>query len=827
MTKLPIKAVIPELREALRTRQNAVLIAAPGAGKTTQVPLALLDEPWLADKRIVMLEPRRLAARTAARYMAASLDEKAGETIGYRVKMDTKVGPTTRIEVITEGILTRMLQNDPSLEGVGLVIFDEFHERNLHADLGLALCLQSQSLLRDDLRILVMSATLEAEPVAALLNGASVIESEGQAFPVETYYATQRIDGTIEAAVVRTIQKALQQHNGDVLVFLPGAGEIRRVERMLSEIEWTERVRVAPLYGNLSRDEQDQAIAPGKLGERKVVLATSIAETSLTVEGVRIVIDSGLMRVSRFSPRTGMTRLETVRVSRASADQRRGRAGRLSSGVCFRLWTEEEDRQLAARRTPEILETDLAPLTLALSEWGADPEELLWLDQPPAAAFAQARELLMKLGALGKEGTITPHGRQMAVLGVHPRLAHMMLRAKELALGGLACDLAAVLSERDFVRGEKRNADIRLRVELLRTRGKQDTPCQVDNGLRQRIWMEAEEWKRQLAVKDEIGRKGDWCGLLLSFAYPDRIAQRRENGRFLLSNGRGAVFAEAQALNTSAYLVAVELGDDVPESRIFLAAPVNLQDLIEHAGEQVKEEQWIAWDHAVQAVRARNRARLGALILSETPLVSPNPDDCLAALLAGIREEGLRIFSWNKAAKQLRERLAFLYQAGGSTLDVSDEALLASLEEWAAPHVYGLKSRVELERLNMKDVLEGMLPWEDRQKLDAEAPTHITVPSGSRIPIDYSDPQQPILAVRLQEIFGWMETPCIAQGQVSLLMHLLSPAHRPVQVTRDLASFWRTTYFEIKKDLKGRYPKHYWPDDPLQAVPTNRVRPKQ
>ncbi|BAU26343.1 ATP-dependent helicase HrpB [Aneurinibacillus soli] len=827
MTKLPIKAVISDLREALRTRQNAVLIAAPGAGKTTHVPLALLDEPWLTGQRILMLEPRRLAARTAARYMAASLGEKAGETIGYRVKMDTKVGPTTRVEVITEGVLTRLLQNDPALEGVGLVIFDEFHERNLHADLGLALCLQSQSLLRDDLRILVMSATLETEPVAALLNGAPVIESAGQAFPVETYYAKQLIKGTVEAAVVQTIQKALQQHNGDVLVFLPGAGEIRRVERMLVEIEWTEQVRVAPLYGNLSRDEQDQAIAPGKPGERKIVLATSIAETSLTVEGVRIVIDSGLMRVARFSPRTGMTRLETIRVSRASADQRRGRAGRLSSGICFRLWTEEEDRQLAARLTPEILETDLAPLTLALAEWGAEPRELLWLDAPPIAALAQARELLMQLGALGEDGTITSHGRQIAELGVHPRLAHMMLRAKELALGGLACELAAVLSERDFVRGERRNADTRLRIDLLHVRNNQSTPYQIDEGLRRRIWTEAEEWKRQLAVKDETGKKGDWCGLLLSFAYPDRIAQRRENGRFLLSNGRGAMFAEAQAMSMSVYLVAAELGDDVPESRIFLAAPVDIQDIIEHAGEQVKEEQWIVWDHSAQAVRARNRMRLGALILSETPLVSPNPDDCLAALLAGIREEGMRIFSWNKASKQLRERLAFLYQAGAETLEMSDEALLASLEEWAAPHVYGLKSRAELERLNMKDVLEGMLSWEDRQKLDAEAPTHIIVPSGSRIPIDYSDPQQPVLAVRLQEVFGLMETPCIARGRIPLLIHLLSPANRPVQVTRDLASFWCTTYFEIKKDLKGRYPKHYWPDDPLNALPTNRVRPRQ
>ena len=827
MTKLPIEEVVPALRKTLRSEENAVLVAAPGAGKTTRVPLALLDEPWCTGQRILMLEPRRLAARSAARYMAASLGEKTGETVGYRVKMDTKVGPHTRIEVITEGVLTRMLQNDPALEGVGLVIFDEFHERSLHADLGLALCLQSQSLLREDLRILVMSATLEAEPVAALLNDAPIIESAGRAFPIETHYAAKRIEGAIEPAVVRTISQALQQEDGDMLVFLPGAGEIRRVERMLRETEWIEQVRIAPLYGNLSRDEQDEAIARAKPGERKIVLATSIAETSLTVEGVRIVIDSGFMRIPRFSPRTGMTRLETVRVSRASADQRRGRAGRLMPGVCYRMWTEEEDRRLAVRRTPEILEADLTPLLLELAAWGANPGELLWLDAPPEASYKQAQELLIQLGALGGDGVITPHGREIAAFGLHPRLAHMMLKAKELGFGSLACELAAILSERDFIRGEKRNADMRLRIDLLRTSsGPGIVSSSIEEGLHRRIRMEAEEWKRQLGVGGEQEIGSGKCGLLLSFAYPDRIAQRRENGGFLLSNGRGATFADQQELTLAPYLVAAELGDAVPESRIFLAAPVHRNEIVEYAEDRMREEQVIEWDRSLQAVCARERVRLGALILSDRPLSHPDPDACLTALLVGIREEGLRILPWNSASRQLRERLAFLYQTGEGKLNVSDEALLASLEEWLAPHIYGVKSQNELERLNMKDVLEATLSWEERQLLNDEAPTHITVPSGSRIPIDYSNPEQPVLAVRLQEVFGLTETPRIARGRVPLLLHLLSPAQRPVQVTRDLASFWRTTYFDVKKDLKGRYPKHYWPDDPLHAIPTNRVRPR-
>ncbi|TCP52153.1 ATP-dependent helicase HrpB [Tumebacillus sp. BK434] len=814
MPVLPIDAVLPALTETLRTRENAVLVAAPGAGKTTRVPLALLDEPWLQGKKIIMLEPRRLAARAAAAYMARQLGEQTGETVGYRVRMDTKVGPKTRIEVITEGVLTRMLQSDPALEEAGIVIFDEFHERNLHGDLGLALCLQSQQLLREDLRVLVMSATLEAEPVAALLGGAPVLQSVGRAYPVETRFLERRAEGRIEPLVVRTIQTALAQEAGDLLVFLPGAGEIRRVESLLHEQGLRREAKIMPLHGTLAREAQDAAIAPSRPGERKIVLATSIAETSLTVEGVRVVIDSGLMRVPRFSPRTGMTRLETVTVSRASAEQRRGRAGRVAPGVCYRLWTEHEDKGLPARSTPEILEADLAPLALELAVWGVtDPAELAWMDAPPAPAFAQARELLAQLGALRDAGTLTEHGKRMAEFGLHPRLAHMVLRAVPLQLGGLACELAAVLNERDFLK--ERNADLRLRIEALQ-RGQAD----------RRMTAEANQWKRALNLP--AGEKGNLasCGLLLAFAYPDRIAQRRGNGRFLLRNGRGAALAEEQPLSFVPYLVAAELDDQGAESRIFLAAEVEEAELREHCQEQIVTEQLIEWDASAHRVRARKRERLGALLLKEAPLPNPDAERVLVALLSGIRQEGLDILPWTKAAKQFRERLSFLHRHDPSWPDVSRAGLIDTLTDWLAPHLYGLKNRDDLQRLQLISILETMLSWEQRRELDEQAPTHLTVPSGSRIPIDYSDPDAPVLAVRLQEMFGLQATPRIAGGRVPLTLHLLSPAHRPVQVTRDLASFWQNTYFEVKKDLKGRYPKHHWPDDAYSAVPTNRAKPR-
>ncbi|HEU0053109.1 MAG TPA: ATP-dependent helicase HrpB [Longimicrobium sp.] len=831
---LPIDDALPELRRALRDGTAAVLQAPPGAGKTTRVPLALLDEAWLAGRKIVMLEPRRLAARAAADRMARTLGERVGETVGYRIRMETRVGPATRVEVVTEGVLTRMLQHDPALEGVGLVIFDEFHERSLHADLGLALALQSKSVLRDDLRVLVMSATLDGGPVARLLGEAPVVTSEGRAFPVETRYLARPGEGWIEPRVARKVVEALEDEEGDVLVFLPGAGEIRRVEEALRAADLHPTVRVMPLHGNLPPEAQDDAIRPSPPGLRKVVLATAIAETSLTIEGVRVVVDSGLMRVPRFSPRTGMTRLETVPVSVASADQRRGRAGRLGPGVCHRMWTEGEQARLAPFRPPEILEADLAPLALELAAWGvADPAELAWLDPPPPSAFGQARELLAELGALDAAGAVTAHGRRMAALPLHPRLAHMLLAAKEMRLGATAADLAALLGERDFLRAEGRiaDADVRLRLEPLRRaeggRGGGMHGHAVDRGALQRVQAEARELRRRLSVAPEDGDV-EAAGVLLALAYPDRIAQRRPGpgGRFLLRNGRGAAFAGADSLGERPYLVAAELDDAGRESRILLATPVELAELERHFAEQIVRDAEVAWDDAAEAVRARRTERLGALVLREAAIADPDAEMIARALAGAVRAKGIASLPWTKAATQLRERIAFLHHADPSFPDVSDATLLATLEEWLMPHLHGLRRWDEVRRLDLVAVLEAMLAWDQRRRLDEQAPTHVTVPSGSRIPVDYSDPAAPVLAVRLQEVFGWTDTPRVAGGRVPLTLHLLSPAHRPVQVTRDLANFWKSTYFEVKKDLKGRYPKHYWPDDPLQATPTSRAKPR-
>ncbi|WP_134683331.1 ATP-dependent helicase HrpB [Brevibacillus migulae] len=831
MSTLPIHTVLPDIKKMLESSRNGILVAEPGAGKTTQVPLELMNEPWLEGRKILVLEPRRLAARSAARYMASSLGEQVGDSIGYRIKQDTRVGPHTRVEVITEGVLTRMLQTDPALEEVGLVIFDEFHERSLQADLGLALCLQSQALLRDDLRLLVMSATLDAEPIAALLGGAPVITSEGRSFPVETHYLERSEAGKpIESTTAKAVSQALREHPGDLLVFLPGVAEIRRVEAVLKEQHSGEPVRIAPLYGNMTQEQQDLAIAPSPQGTRKIVLATSIAESSLTVAGIGIVIDSGLMRVPRYSPRTGMSRLETIRVSRASADQRRGRAGRLGPGVCYRLWTEQEDRHLAACSQPEIMDADLTPLVLELALWGVrDPAELLWLDAPPQAAVEQAKGLLRQLGAIDETGVVTPHGRKLAALGIHPRLAHMVIRACVHGRGALACDLAALLGERDLLQGENRLADIdiELRVEALQGTGSAGEKLRVDQAALRRIRQESSQLKRQLGIEaDESGDLAD-CGLLLAFAFPDRIAQRREDGRYLLSNGRGSVLPQGQRLGQESYLVAIELDDQGADSRILLAASFPLAKWLREEQEALVEEDVVTWDEEKEMVRARRRKRLGALVVAEEPAARPNEERVVNALLMAIGKKGIQILPWDRKARQLQQRMIFMHQLDSRFPDVSDEQLLRTLSDWLAPHLYGMKSRDDLNRLQLTGILEAMLSWEERKVLDEQAPTHYLAPSGSRIPIDYSDPTAPVLAVRLQEMFGLADTPQIGKGKIPLLLHLLSPASRPVQVTRDLASFWSQTYFEVKKDLKGRYPKHYWPDNPLEAMPTNRTRPQK
>ena len=837
MTTLPIDAALPELRDALRRSPSVVLQAPPGAGKSTRVPLALLDEPWLQGRTIVMLEPRRLAARAAAHFMARQLGERVGETVGYRVRLDTRVGPRTRVEVVTEGVLTRLLLADPALETVGCVIFDEFHERSLPGDIGLALTLQTRELLRPELRLLVMSATLDSHAVARLLGDAPVITSEGRSFPVETRWRPRRPDERVEQAMASAIRDMLSRDEGDVLAFLPGQGEIHRTAALLDPSSLPAGTRLHPLFGAMSSEAQDAAIAPGPPGTRKVVLATAIAETSLTIEGVRAVVDSGLARVPRFSPASGMTRLETVRVSRASADQRRGRAGRVSPGVCVRLWAQQEDAHLLPHAPPEIMDADLAPLALELAEAGVrDPAELRWMTEPPAAAYAQARELLTELGALDADGRISAHGRRMAALATHPRLAHMLLRGVALGHGRVACELAALLGERDPLRAERgapADADLRLRLEVLENRGAlagsgYARGMIVDRDALRRVREQARQWERQLGVSSRdatVGESGA-TGLLLAHAYPDRIAQRRDgsSGRYLLRNGRGAHFAEPQPLATSAYLVAAELDGQQRDARIFLAAPVEETELLEHFGEQMERSDVVEWDEQAELVRARRVDRLGALVIREAPLREPDAGAVTRALLDVVRRRGLDALSWSRHAAQLRDRLRFLHALDASWPDVGDPALLASLDEWLGPALAGVKRWEGVQRVDLGTALLAPLSWEQRARLDALAPTHCTVPTGSRIAIDYGDPAAPVLAVRLQELFGQAETPRIAGGRVPLTLHLLSPAQRPVQVTRDLAGFWRTSYFDVRKDLRGRYPKHYWPDDPLQAEPTRRVR---
>ena len=835
MPALPIDSILSDILAALARSGGLVLQAPPGAGKTTRVPLALLEADWLAGRRIVMLEPRRLAARAAATRMASSLMEPPGETVGWRIRFDSRVGPRTRIEVVTEGILGRMLQDDPSLPGVGLLIFDEFHERSLHADLGLALALEAQQGLRDDLKLLVMSATLDGGPVARLMGGVPVVTSMGRAHPVDTRFLARPEPRGFADGVAAAVTRALAEETGDVLVFLPGAGEIRRVEALLADHPGARDVLVAPLYGDLGQEAQDQAIRPSSDGRRKVVLATAIAETSLTIDGVRVVVDGGQMRVARFDPGSGMTRLVTLPASRASADQRRGRAGRQGPGVCYRLWSEAEDRGLQPWTSPEILEADLAPLALDLAQWGvSDAAALAWLDPPPAAHLTQARDLLRDLGALDGDNRITAHGRAMTRLSLHPRLAHMVLTARALGQAGLACDLAALLEERDVLRAGRgcRDGDIRLRVEALRT-GEGFDPRHglgVDRGALARARQSAKEWRRRLGLKpgEQPGTPSQ-AGLLLAFAYPDRIARRRGGERrYALSQGGGAHFAEAEPLSAEDWLVAAETDGDRREARIFLAAPLTRAEIDRAFASAVTSVEVVEWNSRDEAVLARRQTRLWRLVLDDRPLPAADGARVVAAMIDGIRALGLACLPWSEDLESWRRRVAFLARVEPESgwPDLSDAALLAGLEQWLAPHLAGITRRAHLARLDLAAALTGMLDWERQRRLDAAAPTHLAVPSGSRVRLDYSV-EPPVLAVRLQEMFGCAETPRIAGGKVAVLLHLLSPARRPVQVTADLASFWANAYKAVRADLRGQYPKHWWPDDPMRAEPTARAKPRR
>ncbi|MDH0893293.1 MULTISPECIES: ATP-dependent helicase HrpB [unclassified Pseudomonas] len=838
MTRLPIDEALPALRAALAERHEAVLKAPPGAGKTTRVPLALLDEPWLAGQRILMLEPRRLAARAAAERLASELGEKVGETVGYRIRLDSKVGPDTRIEVVTEGILARRLQDDPALEGVGLVIFDEFHERSLDADLALALTLNGRELLRDEppLKVLLMSATLEGERLSALLGDAPVVSSQGRMHPVETRWGAPWQPGErIELRVVQTVLQALADEPGSLLVFLPGQAEIRRVHEQLEEsLGGRPDILLCPLHGELELSAQRAAIEPAPSGRRKVVLATNIAETSLTIDGVRVVVDAGLARVPRFDPASGMTRLDTQRISRASATQRAGRAGRLEPGVCYRLWSQSQHDQLAAYGTAEILQADLAGLALQLARWGVRPGELAWLDEPPAAAFAQGRDLLARLGALDERGALSTHGQAMAELPAHPRIAHLLLRGQALGLGALAADLAALLGERDILRGG--GADLHSRMALLSgqrgqrgARGGVQRARQLARQFRGYLRGKASE-----AVADPEHPR--WLGALLAFAYPDRVARQRGKGGgdYRLANGRAALFAEPDALMKHEWLVIADLGSrqGQRDERIYLAADLDPALFDAVLAEQVALREELEWDEREGVLRAERQRRVGELVLSREPLADLDEGARGRALLGLVRRKGLELLTWTPELRQWQARVALLRrldlerQGDSEWPDLSDTALLASLEDWLLPYLGKVSRLSHFASLDLPGILAGRLPWPLPQRLDELAPRHLQVPSGSRIAIDYAE-HPPVLAVRLQELFGLAETPRIAGGRQGVLLHLLSPARRPVQVTQDLASFWANTYAEVKKDLKGRYPKHYWPDDPLVAEPTARAKPRR
>ncbi|HEX9078904.1 MAG TPA: ATP-dependent helicase HrpB [Desulfuromonadaceae bacterium] len=835
---LPIDEILPELLRAVRNHPNTVLHAPPGAGKTTRVPLALLEITPPDAGRIVMLEPRRLAAVAAARWMASCLGEDVGRTVGYSIRFDSRISPLTRVEVVTEGVLTRRLQNDPLLDGVGMVIFDEFHERSLQADLGLALCLDVQRQVRPDLKLLVMSATLDGAPLAALLGEASVVSSAGRSFPVEEIYLEERDHAPLPHRMAAVIQRALGEQEGDVLAFLPGSGEIRACASRLAETAGR-GVAIHPLYGDLPFDEQQRAILPGR--QRRVVLATALAETSLTIEGVRVVIDSGLSRRLRFDPASGMNRLVTVRESRASAEQRKGRAGRLGAGICYRMFSRHTLSAMTPHTPPEILDTDLSPLLLELAVWGnADPAALAWLDPPPGAALAVARRLLGELGALDDSGRITPLGSAMAGLPLHPRLARLLLRSREIGCPGLGCDLAALLSERDIVRrggpgtpGLPHSPDVDDRVELLREwRASGRTAPFSDNAaLRavERVSRHLGKLVRHSGASPDATAPDTLSRLLLA-AWPDRVARAREpeGGRYLLANGRGARLAAMTPVRLSPFLIAVSVdAGGQEEGIIHLAAPVMEAVLREELKQRIERRDDIAWDAREGRVVAAREERIGAVRLSLTPF-TPAAPEVVPVVIDAVRASSLGLLSLDEALRQLQGRVRMLRRAfpDDGWPDISDAALLETLDEWLAPNAFGIRNAQGLAGLNVAAAVGGLLDYRRKEALERLAPTHLQVPSGSRIRLDYSSGEAPVLAVKLQELFGLAETPAVAGGRVGVLLHLLSPAGRPIQVTRDLKGFWNGAYFDVKKELKGRYPKHPWPDDPWSAPPTRRAKPR-
>lgn len=852
-TSLPIDAVLDDLSGALEAGNAAVLVAPPGAGKTTRVPLALLDAPWLKGKKIIMLEPRRIAARASAERMAKTLGERVGETVGYRVRFGSKISRNTRIEVVTEGIFSRQILDDPELKNIGAVLFDEFHERSLDADMGLALARDAQMGLREDLRILVMSATIDGARIAKLLGDAPVIASEGRAYPVETRYLGRKPDIQLERQMADAIATALRADPGSVLAFLPGAAEIRRTQNFLAERVQDASIEIVPLFGALDAGVQDRAIQPAPKGQRKVVLATSIAETSLTIEGVRIVVDSGVARVPRYEPDIGLTRLETVRASRAAVDQRRGRAGRTEPGICYRLWDEPQTASLPAYTQPEILSADLSTLVLDLAQWGvSDPAQLTFLDPPPAPALKEARGLLGELGALDGDGRITDEGHALRALALPPRLARMIVDSARFGYGEEAAEIAAILTERGLG-GD--SVDLDHRLDLFRR-----DRSQRASSARQL----AERWASQVADNERGSSspsplRGGWLaegqsgggptsdvargtptpgpspqgggalstGTMLAFAFPDRVAKNRGNGSFVLANGRGASIEQSAALARAPYIAVAELTGTAANGRILLAAPIAQADIETRFADQIENTDEVSFDRASLSLRGRRKRVLHAITLSEAPFTLKPSEENARVFADGLVSAGIDRLPWSKALQQWRGRVMFLRVSEGDAWpDLSDDALALVRESWLMPALFDRTSLKDFSAGDLSDAVMGLLPWELRARLDREAPTHFEAPTGTVLAIDYEAEQGPTIAVRLQELFGLNTHPSVAKGKVPLVLELLSPAQRPVQVTRDLPGFWRGSYLDVRSDLRGRYPRHPWPEDPANALPTRRVKPR-
>jgi len=860
MPSLPIHDVLDEIKLTLAKHNRVVLQAPPGAGKTTTVPIALLEQPWLENKQIIMLEPRRLAARNAAARMAHLLNEKVGETIGYHIRQDKCLSSKTRILVVTEGILTRKLQADPELTNTALLIFDEFHERNLQGDLSLALSLQSQQILNEKLKILVMSATLNTNAIASLLDNAPVIQSEGRSYPVDIQYLDKQISTSNKPKssqqqllnhLASAIESVIVSHHGNCLVFLPGVKEINQLAKLTNEYlktTSTDNIIIAPLHGSLSKQQQDQAINKPADNFRKIVLATNIAETSLTIEGIDCVIDSGMERVLQYNPSSAMDKLVTQSISQDSATQRAGRAGRLSAGTCYRMWTAQQHSRLSKHSIAEVLHSDLSSLVLELANWGVQQvNELQWMDRPPASAIAQAKSLLLQLEAIDDTAKITQHGQLMLKLGTHPRLAHMILKAIEVDQLYHACLIASILTEKDlFLSTSTRSYDIHDRLTIL-TRSKQQNQSDKLNGI------DTQQCKRILQSADDFFKRcnnsslakvkhstidNSLSGVLLAYAYPDRIAQQRNinEPRYLLINGKGALIPEFLQHHLYEYLVIANLDARHGEATIYLAAEISVEQLENYLPQLIDDKLTTEWNEQQQRVEAKKKVSLGKLILEEKHSNTEDRQTIRQCLIKGIQQTGLLSLNWSAQASGLKQRIQFINYCLESLTELqnksriedianfSDEQLSATMSDWLMPFLTTENSIKQCQKLDLYNILLSQLSWEQQQLVDSLAPEKITVPSGSSIRIDYSDARQPVLAVRLQEVFGLYETPAIMNGQCQLMMHLLSPASRPMQVTQDLNSFWKTTYHDVKKELRGKYKRHYWPDDPFTAQATSKTK---